>query len=120
MERFRNITIIVLLAVVLPASDAPAQSASVLLQEGLHAEEIKGDLDAAIKVYERVLRDYPQSRAQAAKALLRIGLCYEKLGKQKAQEAYQRLIKEFADQAEPVRVAREHLEHSAQGVVPRR
>ena len=109
MERFRNITIIFLLAVVLPASGAKAKSASVLLQEGLYAEETEGNLNAAIKVYERVLKDFPKSRAQAAEALLRIGLCYEKLGKQEAQKAYQRLIKEFADQLEPVAQARTRL-----------
>jgi len=38
-----------LLAVGLPASVAEAKPASVLLQEGLYAEEIEGDLDAASK-----------------------------------------------------------------------
>ncbi|MBL7185069.1 MAG: PD40 domain-containing protein [Phycisphaerae bacterium] len=109
MERFRNITIIFLLAVVLPASGAKAKSASVLLQEGLFAEQMEGDLDAAIKVYERVLQEFPKSRAQAAEALLHIGLCYEKLGKQEAQKAYRRLIKEYADQHEPVAQARARL-----------
>ncbi|MHC4752945.1 MAG: tetratricopeptide repeat protein [Planctomycetota bacterium] len=109
MERFKNITIIFLLAVVLPASVALSQSASVLLQEGLHAEQIKGDLDAAIKVYERVLKDFPRNRPVAAKALLHIGLCYEKLGKQEAQKAYQRIVQEFSDQQKIVAEARTRL-----------
>jgi Tol biopolymer transport system component len=125
MERFRNITIIFLLAVVLPASAAAAQSASVLLQEGLHAEQIKGDLDAAIEIYERVLKGFPKNRPVAARALLRIGLCYEKLGKQEAQKAYQRLIKEFADQPEAVSAAQTRLaalgqQESDQGPILRR
>jgi Tol biopolymer transport system component len=109
MERFRNITIILLLAVALPASGAAVKSASVLLQEGLYAEETEGDLNAAIEVYERVLKEFPKNRPVAAKALLHIGLCYEKLGKQEAQKAYQRLIKEYADQLEPVTLARARL-----------
>ncbi|MHC4560477.1 MAG: tetratricopeptide repeat protein, partial [Planctomycetota bacterium] len=109
MERFKNITIIFLLAVVLPASAALSQSASVLLQEGLHAEQIKGDLDAAIKVYERVLKDFPKNRPVAAKALLHIGLCYEKLGEQEAQKAYERVVQEFSDQQKIVAEARTRL-----------
>ena len=86
------------------------QSAGVLLQSGLYKEDVNGDLEAAIAIYERVLKEFPKDRPVAAKALLHIGLCYEKLGKQEAQKAYQRLIKEYTDQPEPVRVAREHLE----------
>ena len=51
MGKFRDIASIVvicLLAVVLLASSAQARPASVQLQEGLYAEEIEGDLDAAI------------------------------------------------------------------------
>jgi len=118
MERFRNITIIFLLAVVLPASGATAKLASVLLQEGLYAEETEGNLDAAIKVYERVLKDFPGNRPVAAKALLRIGLCYEKLGKQEAQKAYRRLLKEYTDQPEPLARARARLAALGQTVSP--
>jgi len=109
MERLKNITIIFLLVAVLPASGAGAKSASVLLQEGLYAEEIEGNLDAAIKVYERIVKEFPKNRPVAAKALLHIGLCYEKLGKQEAQKAYQRLIKEFADQKALIAKARSRL-----------
>ena len=82
----------------------------MLLQSGLYKEDVNGDLEAAIAIYERVLRDFSQDRPVAAKALLHIGLCYEKLGKEEAKKAYQRLIKEFADQSEPVQTARQHLE----------
>jgi Tol biopolymer transport system component len=85
------------------------QSAGVLLQSGLYKEDVNGDLEAAIAIYERVLKEFPMDRPVAAKALLHIGLCYEKLGKQEAQKAYQRLIKEYTDQPEPVQTAREHL-----------
>ena len=110
MERFKNITIIFLLAVVLPASGAKAKSASVLLQEGLYAEEMKGDLDAAIKTYERVLKDFPGNRPVAAKALLHIGLCYEKLGKQEALDAYERVIDQYPEQQEIVKAAMERID----------
>jgi tetratricopeptide (TPR) repeat protein len=109
MERFKGITIILLLAFAVLASAAQTKPASVLLQEGLYAEEIEGDLEAAIKVYERVLKEFPRNRPVAAKALLHIGLSYEKLGKQEAQKAYQRVVQEFADQQKIAAEARTRL-----------
>lgn len=55
MEKLRNITIIFLLAVSLLSSATQAKSPSLLLQEGLYAEEIEGDLDAAIQIYEQII-----------------------------------------------------------------
>jgi tetratricopeptide (TPR) repeat protein len=109
MERLKNITIIFLLAAGLIASAAQPKSASALLQEGLYAEEIEGNLDAAIKVYERVLKDFPKNRPVAAKAQLHIGLCHEKLGTAEARTAYERVVRDFADQSEIVAQARVRL-----------
>ncbi|MEA3224398.1 MAG: tetratricopeptide repeat protein [Planctomycetota bacterium] len=110
MERLRNITIIFLLAAVVPASHAATKSASVLLQEGLYAEETQGDLDAAIKVYESIVKDFPKNRPVAAKALFHIGSCYEKLGQQKALDAYERLIDQYPEQREIVKAAMERID----------
>ena len=85
------------------------QSAEQLFQSALYEEEIKGELNDAIKIYEKIINEYPKNRSVAAKALLHIGLCYEKLGKQEAQKAYQRIIQEFADQKEVVAEARTRL-----------
>jgi Tol biopolymer transport system component len=97
------------LMLVVTSSTCAQQSAGVLLQSGLYKENVNGDLEAAIAIYERVLKEFPKERPIAAKALLHIGLCYEKLGKQEAQKAYQRLIKEFADQHNVADQARERL-----------
>ena len=45
----------------------------------------------------------------AAKALLRMGQCYEKLGEAQARQAYDRVVREFADQSEVVEQARVRL-----------
>ncbi len=98
--------------VLAPMIFAPAyaqQSAEVLLQSGLYKEDVNGDLEAALVIYARVLKEFPQDRSAAAKALLHTGLCYEKLGKQEAQKAYRRLIEEYADQLEVVKNARQRL-----------
>ena len=94
---------------------ALAQSGYNLFQKGLIQERVKGDLDEAIKVYERIIVKFPENRPIVAKALLHIGLCYEKMGKQESQKVYRRLIKEYADQYESVQTAREHLEELGAG-----
>ena len=109
--KLQSIAGIVFALLLVVASSAYAKpTAGVLFQSGLYQEVVKGDLDAAIKVYERIIVNFPNNRPVVAKALLHIGLCCEKLGKQEAQKAYQRLIKEYTDQSEPVGIAREHLQ----------
>ena len=88
MERFKNITIIFLLVVVLPASAALSQSASVLLQEGLYAEEIEGNLDAAIKIYRQVIAGSKDMEQTAAQATYRIAMCHLKKGDEAAAAKY--------------------------------
>ena len=85
------------------------QTAEQLFQSGIYKEEVQGELDAAIKIFETIIKDYPDSRSVAAKALLHTGLCYEKLGKQEAQKAYQRLVNNYPDQKQEVAVASERL-----------
>lgn len=77
------------------------------LQEAIHLMETKGDYPAAIKAFEELAKG--SERAVAARALLYLGLCYEKLGKAEAQKAYERLLREFADQSDVVPQARERL-----------
>ncbi|MEX0322726.1 MAG: tetratricopeptide repeat protein [Puniceicoccaceae bacterium] len=90
-------------------------AAERLLEAGLYHEEVRGDLNAAIEVYEQISREYPGDRAVAAQALLHAGLCYERLGKHEAQAAFRRLIEEYGDQSATVKVARQHLERLGNG-----
>jgi len=94
------------------AANSPMQqsrSAELLLGEALHQEEVEGDLEAAIKTYRKVLAEYSDNRPVAARALLRIGQCYERLGKDEARKAYQQLISDYADQQEQAKLARVRL-----------
>jgi len=85
------------------------KSAEELYQSALVMKEGRGDLEAAIKLFARILSEYPRDRAVTGKAQLQIGLCYEKLGEAKAQEAYNKVIAEFQDQPEVVKIAKERL-----------
>jgi hypothetical protein len=111
MERFKYITIILLLAVVLPASAAPAKEAGVLLQEGLYAEEVDGDLDAAIKIYEQIIKDGSAQRSHVAQALYRQGMCYlKKQQEPQAKLAFETLVAEYSDQTKVVSKAKPLLQ----------
>ena len=83
-------------------------------QDGLHKEEIVGNLEAAIESYRKVVEKQSNDRKIAAQAQLRIGLCYEKLGKtQEAQTAFQQVADSFPDHTEIVDTARRHLKSTA-------
>jgi len=108
--KLQSILAIVFALMLVVASSAYAKpSAGVLFQSGLYQEEVKGDLDAAIQIYERILKDFPKDRPVIAKAQLHIGLCYEKLGLKQAQEAFQKVIDNFPDQKEVFEVAKQRL-----------
>ncbi len=85
------------------------QTAEQLYQSGLYKEEIEGDLNAAIKIYETIINKYPGNRSVGAKSYLHIGLCYEKLGLGEAQKAYRKVVDNYPEQKQEVAVARENL-----------
>ena len=68
---------------------------------------VDGDLKAAIELYKKIAQS--GNRAAAAKALVRMGQCYEKLGDAEARKAYERVVREFGDQTEAVAEARKRL-----------
>ena len=97
--------------VLMPADLAAqkSQSADVLLGAALHQEEVKGDYEAAIETYKKLLAEYPDNRPLAAQAQFRIGICYEKLGLKEAEKAFRNVVDNYPDQAAMVRMAREKL-----------
>ncbi len=103
--------IVAVLAGLLSASLAIGQKndqAEVLLQAANHKQLVEGQLEEAIQLYQRVVREFANNRALAAKALVQMGQCYEKLGNAEARKAYERVLREYADQPE-VEEARKRL-----------
>ena len=86
-----------------------AQTAEELLPKATQLEEVKGELEQAIEVYQSIVTRFPENRAIAAKAQFHIGLCYEKLGLKEAQKAYQKVVDSYPEQTEVVKVANEKL-----------
>ena len=89
------------------ANQAKDDRAEVALQAALKKETIDGDLRGAIEQYKRIAQS--GNRAVAAKALVRMGECYEKLGDAESRKAYERVLRDYADQKEAARLARARL-----------
>jgi len=108
------------------ASQAKDNKAEVALQAAIKTEAVDGNLKGAIEQYQRLGNG--GDRAVAAKALVRMGRCYEKLGDAQAREArraYDRVVRDFDDQKDMVAAAQARLaalNHTASGpsVVARR
>jgi Tol biopolymer transport system component len=92
----------------LPAVTPAQVKAEVALRAAMETETVKGDLKSAIEQYKKIAQG--GDRALAAKALVRMAECYQKLGDAQAhQKIYQQLVREYADQKEAVAVARARL-----------
>jgi Tol biopolymer transport system component len=104
--------IFVLAALVLAPADLAvqsSQSADALFGAALHHEEVEGDYEKAIETYKKLLAEFSDNRPLAARAQFRIGVCYEKLGLEEAEKAFQKVLDNFPDQKEAVKQAREKL-----------
>jgi Tol biopolymer transport system component len=87
------------------------QSGEDLFQKALRLERNEGKLMEAIELYNKVVAE-KGNEGLAAKAQLRIGICYERLGQKnskQAQDAFQKVIDNYPSQPEEVRMAREKL-----------
>jgi hypothetical protein len=75
-----------------------AASASELLEQAMYAEQTLGDLDAAIASYKQITAA-ENDRKAVAQALLRLGRCYIKIGRDDdAVAAFARLAAEYPEQ----------------------
>ncbi len=86
-----------------------AQTPEQIYQKGLMKEEGEGALLDAIDFYNQVTDNSDADESLQAKALLRTGMCYEKLGKEEAVKAYQKLVSNFPGQKSEVAIAKERL-----------
>ena len=109
---------------------APAGSdADVLLQEGMHLEQVEGRLSEAIDVYKKVLAKAGVSKRTAATALLQLASSYEKLGRPETRATYQMVLSSYSDQPREAAAARAWLaaaspaasaRRQSEGLTPRR
>ena len=111
LERLKNITIIILLVVGALGTVTFAKSSSTLLQEGLYAEEVDGDIDAAIRIYGQIIKDSSAQRSHIAQALYRQGMCYlKKQNERQAKIVFGKVVADFSDQTKVVNKVKPLLE----------
>jgi Tol biopolymer transport system component len=103
------LTMIMAISLILMNYQSFAQTAEELLPKAIQLEEVQGELEQAIEVYQTIVTGFPENRPIAARAYLHMGRCYEKLGKKDAQKAYNMVIHDYADQDEMVKEAKARL-----------
>jgi Tol biopolymer transport system component len=98
-----TVIVFLLLQLVFPVGFRPlvAQSvpnvAGIRLEAGIEKEDVDGDLNSAMEIYQKIAADKSAARDVRSKALLRLAGCDEKLGRQ-AKPVYEEIVHDFADQ----------------------
>jgi len=112
MKTFRTILLgLLLVALATTGTTASGASTSELLQQGLYAEEVEGNLDSAIKNYDQIIKNTSAPPNHVAQALYREGMCYLKLKDEaSARAALEKLVTDYPDQTEIVEKARPLLD----------
>jgi Tol biopolymer transport system component len=68
-------------------------------REALHKQQVEGDLNGAVKIYQSLVAAKTTDRVMKAKALLQLATANETLGKESdARSLYERIVMEFLDQ----------------------
>jgi hypothetical protein len=102
--------ILLIISSLIFSSSVWGDSVSTLLEEGIYAEETKGDLDEAISIYKKIIDENEGNRINIAKAYYRLGTCYLKTGdEEKAIETFKKILNRFPKLAEVVKDAKIQL-----------
>jgi Tol biopolymer transport system component/outer membrane protein assembly factor BamD (BamD/ComL family) len=110
LVKISSILIVFTAVLLLTAGKSRAQQdTGQLFEKALFTEEVKGNLSEAVKLYQQVLEKKPDNRQLAAKALLHMGICYEKLGLEQARQTYRDVINKFSEQEKEVALAKERV-----------
>jgi Tol biopolymer transport system component len=83
--------------------------AGKVFEKALFLEESEGDLQKAIVLYEKIVKEHGKDLEMAAKAQLHIGFCFEKQGKSEAVKAYELVVERYSGQKEQVAAAQARL-----------
>jgi len=109
-RRTKNTLILLAITGFLTIHGGAAVSLPELMEQGIYSEETKGDLDAALKIYQQVVTEAKAGQALAAQAQYRLGVClYKKKSFTEATAAFEKLVKEYPDQKELAALANKYL-----------
>ncbi|HEY3864041.1 MAG TPA: ankyrin repeat domain-containing protein [Verrucomicrobiae bacterium] len=89
-------------------------TAAALVERGLFEEEANHQYDAAISDYVEAIAQFDHERQLAATAIFHLGECYRKEGKtNEAAAQYQRIAREFPEQAALVQASQAYVPAAA-------
>jgi len=106
------LTVVALVAGSMAMFAQKADPAELLMQAARNKQVVEGKLGEAITIYRDVLTKYGTNRPVAARALVGLGQCYEKLGATQtaeARKAYETIVAQFGDQQDALALARARL-----------
>jgi len=109
------VAVLISLLITLSLVSNALQNGYDLFQKALAKERGEGDLEEAISLYQKVVAE-TKDESLAAKAQLRIGYCFEKLGLKDAQKAFQKVVDNYPDQQQEVAVAKGKLASMAKAL----
>jgi TolB protein len=107
MKKPACVTALVVAAAWLQAQSPPAQSPARQFEEAVTLIDSRNDCSQAVPLLERVAAS--ADRALAARALIYLGTCYERLGNERARQAYRKVIREYSEQRAAAAQARTRL-----------
>jgi Tol biopolymer transport system component len=102
MKRMLVIAMVALTAIV-----SAQVNPEVAFRAAMETETVKGDLRAAIEQYKVVVES--GNRSLAARALVRMAECHQKLGTDEARSIYQQVVRDYQDQPDALATARVRL-----------
>ncbi len=106
----RNTLILLAAIAMLAATVARAESPATLLEKGVFAEETKGDIDAAIKIYKQLTDNAEANRKYVAQAHYRLGACLIKQKKySEATPVLRDFVASYPDQTKLVAKAQKQI-----------
>ena len=108
MKTTRYLRLALLIAAVVAGAGASfAASTGELLQQGLYAEEVEGNPEAAIKIYTQIVRSDSAPPNHVAQALYRMAVCCVKTNDETtARKLVAKLIADYSSEKEIVEKAR--------------
>lgn len=109
MNRKKALTIFMAISLIFISTLSFSQTAEELFPKAIQLEEVKGELEKAIEIFQTIIKRFPDNNPIASKAQFHIGLCYEKLGLEEAQKAYRAVVNNYPGQKNEVALAKERL-----------
>ncbi len=108
--RCAHFIVTAVLALAALGAGARGDDVSVLLEAGVYAEEVVGDLDRAIETYSKIVADAEANRRYVAEARYRLGKCYLAKGdEEQAREQFALVASRYPEQEALTRAAEREL-----------